>query len=72
MVEELLSQTEGVAQVVESLLCKHKALNSNPVPPKRKKKKKPSHRWGSIFKGSNSAGFADEVLQEIMIHFCKA
>jgi hypothetical protein len=39
MVEELLSQTEGVAQVVESLLCKHKALNSNPVPPKRKKKK---------------------------------
>lgn len=31
-----------------------------------------SCRWGSVFKGSNSACFADEVLQEIMVHFCKA
>lgn len=31
-----------------------------------------SCRWGSIFKGSNSACFADKVLQEIMVHFCKA
>jgi hypothetical protein len=27
-------RTGGVAQVVEHLLCKHKALNSNPVPTK--------------------------------------
>lgn len=29
-------------------------------------------QMGSIFKGSNSAGFADEVLQEVVVHFCKA
>lgn len=27
---------------------------------------------GSVLKGSNSAGFADEVLQKIVVHFCKA
>ena len=31
-----------------------------------------SCRWGSVFKGSNSACFADKVLQEIMVHFCEA
>jgi hypothetical protein len=31
--------TGGVAQAVECLLCKHKALNSNPVPPKKEEKK---------------------------------
>jgi hypothetical protein len=33
-------RTGGVAQVIECLPCKHKALNSNPVQPKEKKIKK--------------------------------
>jgi hypothetical protein len=32
--------SEGVAQMVEHLLCKNEALNSNPSPTKKKKKKK--------------------------------
>jgi hypothetical protein len=28
--------TGGVAQAVENLLCKHKALSSNPIPQKKK------------------------------------
>jgi hypothetical protein len=32
--------TGGLAQAVEHLLCKCKALSSNPVPSKKKKKKK--------------------------------
>jgi hypothetical protein len=31
--------TGGEAQVVESLLCKHQVLSSNPIPIKKKKKK---------------------------------
>jgi hypothetical protein len=31
----------GVAQAAEYLLCKHEALNSNPIPPKTKQNKKP-------------------------------
>jgi hypothetical protein len=37
--------TSVVAQVVESLLCKHKALTSNPSSTKKKKKKKERNRW---------------------------
>jgi hypothetical protein len=32
--------TGGVAQVVECMLCKHRALSTNPSPTKKKKKKK--------------------------------
>lgn len=32
-------QAEGVAQVVEYMLCKHKSLNSKPSPTPLKKKK---------------------------------
>lgn len=34
--------------------------------------KHPFPYQGSVLKGSNSAGFADEVLQKIMVHFCKS
>jgi hypothetical protein len=30
--------TRGVAQAVEHLVCKHEVLNSNSIPPKKKKK----------------------------------
>jgi hypothetical protein len=36
----------GVLQAVERLLCKHKALSSNPSPTKKKKKKKREPVWG--------------------------
>jgi hypothetical protein len=35
---EKKSRTEGMPQAVECLLCKCKALSSNPSPTKRKKK----------------------------------
>jgi hypothetical protein len=36
--------TGGVAQIVECLFCKHKVLNSTPIPTKKKKKKRKRER----------------------------
>jgi hypothetical protein len=39
-----------VTQVVQSLLCKHEALISNPVPPKKKKKEKKEEKKNPLTK----------------------
>jgi hypothetical protein len=55
--------TGGMAQEVENLLYKCKALSSNPIPPKEKKKR--NHRYSNNICQQWSKGFTYIILSNL-------